>query len=219
MTYRLLRAGIDANAIEGSPNEVLQFAAENQLTCVAWSSKQISIGDLAAANKIAGDSASPIASPMLYQINNEDVHSQNCDTILFTVAALNCPAISAAIDSKEEHTTNFLKSLAAKAQEFGKLVCIPATSATLNLPQALVAMPNIRFSWQPDNTLSLEENCNILTKVLSCLYAVFIPSTLQQEEFTAYKKILCSSNQPYYVFLTGNAVNHEQALQFLSVLN
>ena len=215
MTYRLLRAGIDANAIEGSPNEVLQFAAENQLTCVAWSSKQISIGDLAAANNIAGDSASPIASPMLYQINDEDMHSQNCDTILFTAAALNCPAISAAIDSKEEHTTNFLKSLAAKAQEFGKLICIPATSATLNLPQAL-AMPNIRFSWQPDNTLSLEENSNTLTKALSRLYAVFIPSTLQQEEFTAYKKILCSSNQPYYVFLTGNAVNHEQAL---SVLN
>lgn len=185
---------------------------------MAWSSKQISIGDLAAANKIAGDSASPIASPMLYQINDEDVHSQNCDTILFTVAALNCPAISAAIDSKEEHTTNFLKSLAAKAQEFGKLVCIPATSATLNLPQAL-AMPNIRFSWQPDNTLSWRKTAISLQKCSPAYMLFFIPSTLQQEEFTAYKKILCSSNQPYYVFLTGNAVNHEQALQFLSVLN
>ncbi len=217
MTYRLLRAGIDANAIEGSPTEVLQFAAENQLTCVAWSSKQISIGNLVAANKIAGDSASPIASPMLYQINDADVHSQNCDTILFTAAALNCPAISAAIDSQEEHAIKSLKSLAAKAQEFGKLVCLSANSAALDLFEAL-AIPNLRFCWQPDSTISLEENCIVLTKALSCLYAVFIPSTLQQEELTAYKKILCGTNQPYYVFLTGNAVSHEQALQFLSAL-
>ena len=203
MKYPLLRAGVYADDFDKTPEELLSFAQQHQLTAVAWSSRQIPTGDLMTANKIAGDSAPALAAPMLY---DPDFYvgqgtAEEFETALFTASALNCMSILLKVPKGTLPTEAQLTPILEMTVKLGKIPCLlVSTLAEAAAAHATIGIPNVRICWMPDKALLVEENFSVLQTIDPRLFCCIIPSYVTEEEYLRYRKVLHDVNEPFCIF-------------------